>query len=307
MIISPDVAGIDVSKHHLDIFHAGSASRIANTRKALTARVKAWAEAGVFVIFEATGVYDAALRKTLAAAGVAHARVNPGRARDFARAAGFLAKTDPVDAAMLAAMGAALRPPREPEPDMDRERLAALIRRRDQLVAMRAMERTRTSEAGDAFTREDTRIHLDWLDQRIRHLDDAIRQAARASLALRQQIALLRTAPGIGPVAAHVLAALLPELGQRTPKTIAALVGLAPINADSGQKRGQRMIRGGRKRVRDALYMAALAAVRCNMAFKAFYSRLRQAGKAPKLALIAVARKLLTVLNAMLRENKAFA
>lgn len=307
MIISPDVAGIDVSKHHLDIFHAGSAFRIANTRKALSARAKAWAKAGVFVIFEATGVYDAVLRKTLASAGVAHARVNPGRARDFARAAGFLAKTDPVDAAMLAAMGAALRPPREPEPDRDRERLAALIRRRDQLVAIRAMERTRLSEAGDAFTREDTRAHLDWLDQRIHDLDGAIREAARVSLALRQRIALLRTAPGIGPVAAHVLAALLPELGQRNPKTIAALVGLAPINADSGQKRGQRMIRGGRKRVRDALYMAALAAVRCNTAFRNFYNRLRAAGKPPKLALIAVARKLLIALNAMLRDNNTFA
>jgi transposase len=307
MIISPDVAGIDVSKHHLDIFHAGSACRIANTRKALAARVKAWAKAGVFVIFEATGVYDAALRKSLAAVGVAHARVNPGRARDFARAAGFLAKTDPVDAAMLAAMGAALRPPCEPEPDMDRERLAALIKRRDQLVAMRAMERTRMSEAGDAFTREDTEAHLGWLDQRIRDLDGAIRETARAGLALRQRITLLRTAPGIGPVASHVLTALLPELGQRNPKTIAALAGLAPINADSGQKRGQRVIRGGRKRVRDALYMAALAAVRCDPTFKAFYNRLREAGKAPKLALIAAARKLLTILNAMIRDNKAYA
>ena len=162
MIIPPDVVGIDVSKHHLDIFHAGAAMRIANTPEAL---------AGM-------------LRRTLAAAGLAHARVNPGRARDFARAAGFLAKTDPVDARMLAAMAAALKPAQTPPPEADRETLAALIRRRDQLVAMRAMERTRASEAGDAFTRADAEAHLDWLDQRISGLDRLIREAVRASASL---------------------------------------------------------------------------------------------------------------------------
>ena len=253
MIIPPDVVGIDVSKHHLDIFHAGAAMRIANTPEALADPVRAWAAAGAFVLFEATGVYDGVLRRTLAAAGLAHARVNPGRARDFARAAGFLAKTDPVDARMLAVMAAALKPAQTPPPEADRETLAALIRRRDQLVAMRAMERTRASEAGDAFTRADAEAHLDWLDQRISGLDRLIREAVRASASLSLQASLLRTAPGVGPVAAHVLMALLPELGQRSPKTIAALVGLAPLNADSGQKRGQRLIRGGRKRVRDAL------------------------------------------------------
>jgi transposase len=307
MIISPDVAGIDVSKHHLDIFHAGSASRIPNTPEALSGPVGAWAAAGVFVLFEATGAYDRILRGALAEAGVAHARVNPGRARDFARAAGFLAKTDPVDAVMLAAMASTLRPSVAPPPDADREALTALIRRRDQLVAMRAMERTRASEAADTFMRKDIEAHLEWLDQRVRDLDSAIRQAVRDSESLARQAALLRTAPGVGPVAAHVCIALLPELGQRSPKTIAALVGLAPLNADSGQKRGQRLIRGGRKRVRDALYMAALAAIRCNPGFAAFYKRLRDAGKAPKVALIAVARKLLIALNGMVRDNKAFA
>ena len=307
MMIPPDVVGIDVSKHRLDIFHAGSALRIANTPEALAGPVRTWAAAGAFVLFEATGVYDSTLRQVLAEAGLPHARVNPGRARDFARAAGFLAKTDPVDATMLAAMAAALRPAEAVARDADREALTALIRRRDQLVAMRAMERIRASEAGDAFARTDIEAHLGWLDQRIGDLDRMIREAVRASDSLSQQTALLRTAPGIGPVAAHVLTALLPELGQRNPKTIAALVGLAPLNADSGQKRGQRLIRGGRKRVRDALYMAALSAVRCNAAFKAFYTRLRNAGKPTKLALIAVARKLLITLNAMVRDNTPFA
>lgn len=307
MIIPPDVVGIDVSKHRLDIFHAGAATRIANTPEGLAGPVRTWTLAGAFVLFEATGVYDSVLRRALAEAGLSYARVNPGRARDFARAAGFLAKTDPVDATMLAAMAAALRPAKAVAPEADRERLTALIRRRDQLVAMRAMERTRSSEADDAFTREDTEIHLGWLDQRISDLDSMIREAVRASDALSRQAALLRTAPGIGPVAAHVLTALLPELGQRSPKTIAALVGLAPLNADSGQKRGQRLIRGGRKRVRDALYMAALGAIRCNATFSAFYKRLRKAGKPAKVALIAVARKLLTTLNAMMRDNKTFA
>lgn len=307
MIIPPDVVGIDVSKHHLDIFHAGSASRIANTPEALAGPLKTWAAAGAFILFEATGVYDRTLRQALAEAGLAHARVNPGRARDFARAAGFLAKTDPVDAVMLAAMAATLRPSCTPAPDADREALAALTRRRDQLVAMRAMERTRASETADAATRTDIEAHLLWLDNRVRELDRAIRQAVRDSEKLNRLAALLRTAPGVGPVAAHVLLALLPELGQRTPKTIAALVGLAPLNADSGQKRGQRLIRGGRKRVRDALYMAALAAIRCNPGFAGAYSRLRDAGKAPKVAIIAIARKLLIALNAMVRDEKAFA
>jgi transposase len=207
---------------------------------------------------------------------------------------------------MLAVMAAALKPAQTPPPEADRETLAALIRRRDQLVAMRAMERTRASEAGDAFTRADAEAHLDWLDQRISGLDRLIREAVRASASLSLQASLLRTAPGVGPVAAHVLMALLPELGQRSPKTIAALVGLAPLNADSGQKRGQRLIRGGRKRVRDALYMAALAAIRCNAAFADFYTRLRAAGKPAKVALIAVARKLLTKLNAMIRDKARF-
>ncbi|MBI1362082.1 MAG: transposase [Alphaproteobacteria bacterium] len=307
MIIPPDVVGIDVSRHRLDIFHAGAAMQIANTPEALAGPVRTWAAAGAFVLFEATGVYDGMLRRALAEAGLPHARVNPGRARDFARAAGFLAKTDPVDARMLAAMATALRPAQTPVQNADREALTALIRRRDQLVAMRAMERTRASETRDAFTRTDIEAHLGWLDQRIGDLDRTIRTTVRDSECLSRYAALLRTAPGVGPVAAHVLTALLPELGQRSPKTIAALVGLAPLNADSGQKRGQRLIRGGRKRVRDALYMAALAAVRCNPALAAFYARLRNAGKAAKVALIAVARKLLTALNAMIRDNKPFA
>jgi transposase len=307
MIIPPDVVGIDVSKHRLDIFHAGSALHIANTPEALAGPVRTWTAAGAFVLFEATGVYDSVLRRALAEAGVQHARVNPGRARDFARAAGFLAKTDPVDAVMLAAMAAALRPAQAIAPEADREKLCARVRRRDQLLAMRAMERTRASETPDAFTREDIEAHLAWLDQRIGELDRLIREAVRHSDALNRRCALLRTAPGVGPVAAHVLTALLPELGHRSPKTISALVGLAPLNADSGQKRGQRLIRGGRKRVRDALYMAALAAIRSNPSLSDFYKRLRSAGKPAKVALIAVARKLLTALNAMMRDNKPFA
>lgn len=307
MSIHPHTVGIDVSKHHLDVFdsRSGAALRIDNTAAALLERVGGWT--GAFVLFEATGEYDRTLRTALASAGVIHARVNPGRARDFARAAGFLAKTDAVDARMLAAMAAALKPPADDPADRDRERLAELVKRRDQLVAMRASERTRASESTDPEMRADIDLHLDWLDERIAHLEKAIKAHAGASPRLGEDIALMRSAPGIGPVAGCVLAACLPELGRRSPKTIAALAGLAPLNADSGMKRGQRSIRGGRKRVRDALYMAALAAVRCSPRFAAFYKRLRDAGKAPKLALVAVARKLLTALNAMMRDRREFA
>src|ERR1700755_300109 len=163
MIIPPDVVGIDVSKHHLDIFHAGSRLRIANTPEALAGPAHTWAASGAFVLFEATGVYDRALRRGLAGAAARHARVTPGRARAFAHAAGFLAKTDPVDAAMLAAMAAALQPAPETAPEADREKLCVLVRRRDQLVALRATERTRARQAPDAFTHADIEAHLAWL------------------------------------------------------------------------------------------------------------------------------------------------
>lgn len=304
-MIHPDVVGCDVSKHFLDLFDAGRSERIDNTPPAcatLAARLR-----GRFIVFEATGGYDRTLRTALIDAGVRFARVNPGRARDFARAAGFLAKTDQVDARMLAAFGQALAPGAEAAPDPAREKLCELVKRRDQLVKMRVQERIRRSEACAGDMRDDVEAHLAWLDQRIKRIEAAIAMLSKAAAALAALTARLKTAPGVGQVTAVVLAALLPELGARSPKTIAALAGLAPLNADSGQKRGQRRIKGGRRRVREALYMAAVSAIRSNAHFGGFYRRLRDAGKAPKQAIIAVARKLLVALNAMVRDNAAFA
>lgn len=308
MTIPPVVVGIDISKHHLDVFDSahGRVERFANDRPTVAGLAERFAKAGAFVVFEATGHYDTALRQALAAAGIAHARVNPARARDFARAAGFLAKTDAVDARMLAAMGQSLRPPVTPPIDPDRERLALLNRRRDQLVATRQQERTRRRECRDATIAQSIAAHLAWLDHEIETLETAIADLIEANPTLRARARLVRSVPGIGPVTATILLALAPELGSRSPKTIAALAGLAPINADSGQFRGKRSIRGGRKRMRDALYIAAVVASRSRSRFAAFYTRLRDAGKTPKQAFIALARKLLVTLNAIVRDQVPF-
>jgi transposase len=305
MNISPGFVGIDVSKAFLDVFDGstGRGERIKNTGRSIAALIERWRTKSVFVLFEATGSYDRTLQKTLAAAGIVFARVNPLRARDFARAAGFLAKTDAVDARMLAAMAERLRPRPSSPCEAERERLRTLHRRRDQLVFMRKQERTRARESAEE--RQDIGRHITWLSAEISNLEAQIRSLISRVHTLREVAERLRSAPGIGSVAATTLLALLPELGTRSPKTIAALAGLAPFNRDSGKDRGKRTISGGRKRVRDALYMAALAAKRSNH-FASTYQRLIAAGKAPKLALIAVARKLLIALNAMMRDGTPF-
>jgi len=307
MKIHPGFVGIDVSKHHLDIFDpARGGERVPNAAGFAAELAARFAATDSIVLFEATGLYDEALRQALAAAGVTFSRVNPGRARDFARAAGFLAKTDQVDARMLAAMAQCLRPPSQAPADPQRERLARLNKRRDQLVAMRQQERTRRRECCDAEIIADLDGHLACLDQAIARLDRMIQQLIGEDAKLDRASRLLRSAPGIGPVTATTLIAMLPELGSRSPKSIAALAGLAPLNVDSGQFRGKRPVRGGRKRVRDALYMAAVSAARSKSRFGAFYKALRNAGKPPKLALIALARKLLVSLNAILRDQTPF-
>lgn len=308
MTITPSFVGIDVSKSTLDVFDGtlGHGERIANASACIASLVERWHSKPVFVLFEATGQYDRLLQRALHAAGIGFARVNPQRARDFARAAGFLAKTDAVDARMLAMMAERMRPTADAPASAERERLRALHRRRDQLVLMRQQERTRCSEASTPEEREHLQQHIVWLCTAIKDLELRIRQFIASVEPLRRACQQLRKAPGIGPVAATTLLALMPELGTRSPKTIAALAGLAPLNRDSGTKRGTRTIAGGRKRVRDALYMAALAAVRSSAHFASVYQRLLAAGKAKKLALIAVARKLLIALNAMIRDAKAF-
>jgi transposase len=308
MIIHPGFIGIDVSKANLDVFDAriGQQQRFANAAVAIAELLEPWKGTDVFVLFEATGHYDTALRGALVEAKIPFTRVNPARARDFARAAGFLAKTDAIDAKMLAAMAQCLRPTPCQPADLDRERLARLQKRRDQLVAMRQQERTRAHDCACPDTSADIARHLAWLDSDIDALQTRIKALIAACPRLDTACQLMRTVPGVGPVTAATLLALVPELGARSPKTIAALAGLAPFNVDSGKFRGMRRIGGGRKRVRDALYMAAVAASRSKSRFAAFYQTLRQAGKPPKLAFIALARKILTTLNAILRDQIAF-
>lgn len=308
MSIHPGVMGIDISKNFLDVFDAeqNSFCRVPNVAADVARLACLCAERGLFVLFEATGHYDAVLRHALSEADVAFARVNPARARDFARAAGYLAKTDAVDARMLAAMAQCLKPQMRQAPSRRREQLALWHKRRDQLVAMRQQERTRRSDCADQEIAADLDRHLAYLNDAIRQIERCIRDQLAQDEEMRRLQELLGTAPGVGLVTATTLIALLPELGQRSPKTIAALAGLAPFNRDSGHYRGQRKIHGGRKRVRDALYMAALVATRSDTVFRQTYLALRNAGKAAKLALVAVARKLLVALNAIVRDNAPF-
>jgi transposase len=307
VIISSRCVGIDVSKHHLDIFDEalGVSERIANAPQAITQLVARW-RCDALVVFEATGIYDLELREALRQAGIRFARINPARARDFARASGQLAKTDPIDARMLAAFARAMRPATEQVTSPARNTLARLAKRRDQLVHMRAQEKNRRSEAEDRAMVERIARLIEILDREIAEIEVDIGALVNAEPELADDAQLMRSMPGVGPVACMQLIAQMPELGRIGPKQAAALAGLAPFNVDSGAYRGKRKIGGGRKRVRDALYMAALNAVRRADHFKTFYARLRNAGKPAKLALIAVARKLLTVLNAMMRDRKAY-
>ena len=307
MIIPLRCVGIDVSKEFLDIFDEGLGvpERIANATQAITRIVARW-RCDVLVVFEATGVYDLELRETLRRAGIRFARINPARARDFARASGRLAKTDPIDARMLAAFARAMQPATEQPANPARNALSRFAKRRDQLVLMRAQEKNRRSEADDRAMVERISRLIEILDGEIAEIEADIKALIKAEPEIADDAQLMRSLPGVGPVACMQLIAKMPELGHVGPKQIAALAGLAPFNVDSGTFRGKRKIAGGRKRVRDALYMAALNAVRRADPFKAFYARLRQTGKPAKLALIAVARKLLTVLNAMMRDRKPY-
>ena len=307
MIIPLRCVGIDVSKQYLDIFDDGLGvpERIANATQAITQIAARW-RCDVLVVFEATGVYDLELREALSQAGIRFARINPARARDFARASGQLAKTDPIDARMLAAFARAMQPATEQAANPARNALARLAKRRDQLVLMRAQEKNRRSEADDRAMAERISRLIEVLDGEIAEIEADIRGLIKADQEIADDAQLMGSLPGVGPVACMQLITKMPELGHVGAKQIAALAGLAPFNVDSGAFRGKRKIAGGRKRVRDALYMAALNAVRRADPFKAFYARLRQAGKPAKLALIAVARKLLTVLNAMMRDRKPY-
>lgn len=307
MSLHPDCIGCDVSKSHLDFFISqnGLSIRIDNTSEAVSAWLKGQSSDAGVIVFEATGRYDRLLRQALQDAGRPYSRVNPARARDFAKAIGLLAKTDRIDARMLALMGTRLTLPPSAPNDPVRDRFTALQRRRDQLVSMRQKEKQRLGEA-DVLERESLERHIAWLGQEIKGLEQASDQMIKENGTLRQQIQLLRSIPGIGPVTAAALVCHLPEIGTLPPKALSAMAGLAPFNTDSGRFQGKRSIRGGRKRVRDALYMAAVTAARSNSRFSSCAKTLLEKGKPFKVVAIALARKILTVANAVIRDKTPY-
>jgi transposase len=297
--------GIDVAKAHLDIAvrPGGAPWRVANADPELTALVpRLQALAPALIVLEATGGPELAVAAALGAAGLPVALVNPRQVRDFARATGRLAKTDRLDAKVLALFAERLQPPPRPLPDALTSALGALVTRRRQLVEMRTAERNRLAGAPSAVGAE-IAAHVRWLDERVAALDRDLDRTIRGSPLWRAKQALLRSAKGVGPVLAATLLAELPELGQLGPKQIAALVGVAPLNRDSGARRGTRTCWGGRATIRAALYMGTLAATQSNPPIRAFYHRLLARGKPPKVALTACMRKLLVILNAMARQH----
>jgi len=297
--------GIDVARDSLEIALRPTGERWqlgndANGITALLGRLRALNP--VLIVLEATGGLELPVLAALGSAGLPVVAVNPRQVRDFAKAVGKLAKTDAIDAQVLAHFADAVRPPVRPLADAATQALAALITRRRQLVEMLTAEENRLRTA-PAPVRADIQEHIAWLRKRLKGVDQEPKQAIRSSSLWREQENLLRSVPGVGPVVSATLLADLPELGTLGRKQIAALVGLAPLNRDSGAMRGKRTIWGGRATVRAALYMGALVGSRCNPVLRALYTRLVAAGKTRKLALTACMRKLLTILNAMLKHR----
>jgi transposase len=297
--------GIDVSKGYLDVAvrPMGQQWRVSNTEEELGQLVEQLQGLSpALVVLEATGGYEVPVAAALGAAGLPVAVVNPRQVRDFARATGKLAKTDKLDAQVLALFAERVRPVPRPLPDLQAQELDALLARRRQIVAMLTTERNRLGSASPSV-RPGIQEHTAWLEGKLGELNDRMGKLLRESPLWREKEQLLRSVPGVGPVLSLTLLAELPELGTMGCKQMAALVGVAPLNRDSGTLRGRRTIWGGRAKVRAVLYMAALVATRFNPVIKAFYQKLLAAGKAKKVALVACMHKLLTILNAMLKHR----
>ncbi|NGZ95632.1 MAG: IS110 family transposase [Nitrospira sp. WS110] len=296
--------GIDVSKAQLDVALRPPGRFVVPNDDSgiaqLLERLKATSP--TLIILEATGGIELPLTGALATAGLPVVVVNPRQIRDFAKATGQLAKTDALDAQILAHFADVVRPEPRPLPDAQTQELAALVTRRRQLIEMLTAEKNRLASAR-VIVRTQLRAHITWLEQALDQANTDLAEAIRQSPVWREKEELLRSVPGIGPVLTTTLLANLPELGTLTHKQIAALVGVAPLNRDSGTLRGKRTVWGGRAQVRAALYMAAIVAARFNPVIRAFYQRLCAAGKAKKVALVACMRKLLTIVNAMLKHR----
>jgi len=305
MTLPSPFVGIDVAKADLVVAIQPPGERwvVANDDAGVTQLVRRLRRlAPALVVLEATGGYERAAVAALAAVRMAVVVANPRQVRDFARATGQLAKTDAIDADTLALFAERIRPEPRPVPDDAARTLDGLLTRRRQVLDMLGAERNRLTHALPAIRRDITQ-HIRWLERRVDDVDQDLDRTIRSSPVWRAQENLLRSTPGVGPVVSRTLIGDLPELGALTRKQIAALVGVAPLARDSGTLTGRRLVWGGRAPVRAALYMAALVASRHNPAIQTFYQRLLRAGKPKKLALTACARKLLTILNAMMRTQ----
>jgi transposase len=303
--------GVDVSKDRLDVcVRRGEAQRhndnsfvVAHDDGGIETLVsRLLEERPELVILEATGGFERAVVAALAAEGLPVAVVNPRQAREFASATGRLAKTDRIDASILARFAEAIRPAPKPLPDEEIRALQGILARRRQLLGMLTAENNRLPTATKPVAKR-IAAHIKWLEKELSRTDRDLEEAIKSSPTLGENEALLRSVPGVGPVLARTLLAEVPELGTLTHKRVAALVGVAPLNRDSGTLRGRRAVWGGRAEVRAALYMGALVATRRNPAIREFYERLLAAGKPKKVALVACMRKLLSILNAVLKHR----
>lgn len=297
--------GIDVSKARLDVAIEPTLEhwQVGNDESGIRALVERVQRLDPErIVLEATGGYELPVLAALGSTGLPVVAVNPRQVRDFAKAIGRLAKTDALDASVLAQFAAVVKPAVRPLSEAATRELAGLLARRRQLVEMRTAETNRLAMAVDAV-RPEIREHVRWLDKRIKDLNRELHNRLRASSVWREKDNLLRSIPGVGAVFSTTLLAEVPELGQLGHKQLAALIGVAPFNCDSGKWRGTRRIWGGRASVRAALYMATSVAVRCNPVLRALYQRLLATGKVKKVALIACMRKLLSICNAVLRHR----
>lgn len=298
--------GVDVSKEYLDVVVLPEQRycRVTNDDAGFQELI-AWlpAPASALIVLEATGGYQMAAVAVLATAGFDVVIANPRQVREHARSRGRLAKTDKIDALAIADFAERNRPAVRPLPDEQTRLLQALVARRRQLTEMLTMEKNRLQQAPQALAQPITK-HVRWLEKELKQLDDDLGDQVRRSDVWREKDQLLQSVPGVGDVTSHTLLAELPELGQVNNKQIAALAGLAPLNRDSGRFRGQRIIWGGRAPVRCALYMCIVSAIRHNPIIRDHYRSLRDRGKKPKVAMVACMRKLLVILNTMLRERR---
>lgn len=300
--------GIDVSKRWLEVclYNQANSRKMGNDADGYRTLVESMQAVGPeLIVFEATGGYERRAAKALSEAGFAVAVVNPTRVRRFAEALGILAKTDKIDAQVIAHFASVVKPAANARHTPLEEQLAACVERRRQLLVQVVAEKNRLSTCPQCV-REGIEEHIAWLEERIQRLEADIQDCIQQDPGLQERAQLIDSVPGVGPVTASTMVAELPELGQLNRQKIAALVGVAPFNKDSGPKKRKRKIFGGRSGVRRTLYMATLSATRHNPIIRAFYEKLRQRGKEKKVALTACMRKLLVIINAMVKKGEAW-